>query len=137
MPASKNILLVVVLLFSIQQISPAQVTVDEELYDLFEKKDTVNQDFTSPLKNAYSDISVFVSLGFLGYKSFVSSQDNPSCVFTPSCSEYAVESIQKKGLFLGWLNTFDRLCRCHGLVGHDHYPFDIEKMRYYDPVEDK
>jgi len=118
-------------------MSFAQVQFDEELYDLFELKDTAHQDYISPLKEAYSDISIFVSVGFLAYKSFVSSQDNPSCVFTPSCSEYAVESIQKKGFFLGWLSTFDRLSRCHGLVNPHHYPFDTEKMRYYDPVQVK
>ncbi|PID91963.1 MAG: membrane protein insertion efficiency factor YidD [Bacteroidetes bacterium] len=75
-----------------------------------------------------------VSLGFLFYKTFISSQDTPSCVFTPSCSEYALRSIQQKGLVLGWLSAFDRLSRCHGLVGHQHYPFDEEKMRFYDPV---
>jgi putative component of membrane protein insertase Oxa1/YidC/SpoIIIJ protein YidD len=76
-----------------------------------------------------------VTTGFLVYKTFISSQDKPSCVFTPSCSEYALESIRTKGLVLGWLNAFDRLSRCHGLVHHKHYEFDIEKMRYSDPLE--
>ena len=137
MRAFRSILLVVVLFLSVHYMGSAQGVIEHELYDLFEAKDTATQDFTSPIKNAFSDISVFVSVGFFGYKAFVSSQDNPSCVFTPSCSEYAVQSIQEKGFFLGWLNSFDRLCRCHGLVGHHHYPFDIEKMRYYDPVQDK
>lgn len=134
MPALKGILLVFVLLFSILRTSPGQLLIEDELMDLFEIKDTSEQDFRKPLAGAYHDISVLVSVGFLGYKSFISSQDNPSCVFTPSCSEYAVQSIQQKGLFLGWLNTFDRLSRCHGLVGHHHYQFDIEKERFYDPV---
>lgn len=137
MPLSKCILPVLLLSIFLQQMSSAQIPDEEELYDLFEIKDSAEREYTSPLKEAYSDISIFVSLGFLAYKSFVSSQDNPSCVFTPSCSEYAVESFQKKGFFLGWLNTFDRLSRCHGLVGHHHYPFDAEKMRYYDPVQVK
>ena len=108
---------------------------DEELTNLFELKDTARQEYTSHIQSADSDISTIISVSFLIYKTFISSQDNPSCVFTPSCSEYAVQSIQKSGIILGWLNTFDRLSRCHGLVNHRHYPFDIEKRRYYDPVQ--
>lgn len=112
----------------------SQSVVDEELTTLFEVHDTVSGNYTLPLKDADNDISVVVSLGFLFYKSFISSQDNPSCVFTPSCSVYAVEAIGQYGFLLGWLKTFDRLSRCHGLVNHRHYPFDTEKQRYYDPV---
>ena len=111
-----------------------QAHVDEDLFGLFESSDTVKQDFTSPIKNATSDISTIISAGFIAYKSFISSQDNPSCIFTPSCSVYAVESIQKSGFILGWFRTFDRLSRCHGLVSHHHYPIDHENNRYYDPV---
>ena len=129
-----RILLVVVILFSAHYWCSGQLQIDEELMGLFEITDTAMQDFKSPIKDATNDISTIVSVGFLFYKSFISSQDNPSCVFTPSCSEYAVQSIQKSGLIVGWLHTFDRLSRCHGLVNHHHYPFDIEKKRYYDPV---
>lgn len=111
----------------------AQVN-EAELNSLFELTDTVSRDYTSVVREADNDISTIVSVGFLIYKSIISSQDNPSCVFTPSCSEYAVQSIQKSGLFLGWLFTFDRLSRCHGLVDHHHYPFDPDTKRYYDPV---
>lgn len=113
----------------------AQSLVDEELTGLFDRNDTVKQDYVSPLREADNDISVIASAGFLFYKAFISSQDNPSCVFTPSCSEYAVEAIRKHGLIVGWLKAFDRLSRCHGLVNPAHYPFDIEKQRYYDPVQ--
>ena len=53
---------------------------------------------------------------FLFYKTFVSSQDNSRCNFTPSCSEYALQSIKKFGLFKGSLNALDRLSRCNGLA---------------------
>ena len=112
----------------------SQSIVDEELTTLFDSRDTVRQDYGSPLREAENDISVIVSVAFLFYKEFISSQDNPSCVFTPSCSEYAVEAVQEHGLIVGLLKTFDRLSRCHGLVNPRHYPFDTEKKRYYDPV---
>ena len=132
---SHKTVLILVLLFGAIGFCPGQVQIDEELLNLFENKDTVKQDFRSPLREATNDISTLTSVGFLFYKSFISSQDNPSCVFTPSCSEYAMQSIQKLGSVRGWLNTFDRLSRCHGLVNRHHYPFDIEHNRYYDPVQ--
>ena len=112
-----------------------QLQFDAELFGLFESKDTIKQDYKSTLREANNEISILVAVGFLAYKTFISSQDNPSCVFTPSCSEFAVQSIQKRGFIVGWLSTFDRLSRCHGLVNHYHYPFDIEHKRYYDPVQ--
>jgi putative membrane protein insertion efficiency factor len=51
---------------------------------------------------------------FWGYKNFLSSQDRPSCQFYPSCSEYAIASIRKRGLILGGMAAFDRLTRCNG-----------------------
>ena len=94
---------------------PGQSHVDKELHNLFEIKDTLHNDFSSPLRSADNDISVIAATGFLFYKAFISSQDNPSCVFTPSCSEYAVEAIQQYGFILGWLKTFDRLSRHHSM----------------------
>jgi len=112
-----------------------QIALEEDLTNLFKTNDTAVQDFLSPLKEAQSEFSTIAAVGFFIYKSIISSQDNPSCVFTPSCSEYAVQSIQHSGLIIGWLKTFDRLSRCHGLVNHHHYPLDVEKRRYYDPVQ--
>ncbi len=48
----------------------------------------------------------------------------PSCRFSPSCSEYALQALAKYGLFKGgWLAT-KRLMRCHpwGGCGHDPVP---------------
>lgn len=48
----------------------------------------------------------------------------PSCRFTPSCSEYMVEALQRHGAVKGlWLGT-RRTCRCHPWHpgGHDPVP---------------
>jgi len=68
------------------------------------------------------------------YKAFISSQDAISCVFYPSCSEYAVQAIQQQGLFIGLLNTFDRLTRCNAL-SPENYPIHPGTNLFYDPVE--
>jgi len=51
---------------------------------------------------------------FFVYKRLVSSQDRPGCTFYPSCSEYALRSIRKRGIVIGALATLDRLTRCNG-----------------------
>ncbi len=79
--------------------------------------------------------AVFVLKGlFIFYKSFVSSQDGNSCSFTPSCSEYAVQAIQKKGLIIGMFAAFDRLTRCNGL-SPENYAHDDEHHLLIDPVK--
>jgi putative membrane protein insertion efficiency factor len=35
------------------------------------------------------------------------------CRFTPTCSDYAIESIQKHGTFKGLFLTIKRLSHCH------------------------
>lgn len=48
----------------------------------------------------------------------------PSCRFSPSCSEYAIQALKKHGAIKGgWLAT-KRLLRCHpwGGCGHDPVP---------------
>jgi len=37
----------------------------------------------------------------------------PTCVFYPTCSDYAVEAIQKHGSFRGGWLTLKRIIRCH------------------------
>jgi len=47
-----------------------------------------------------------------------------SCRFTPTCSEYAMEAIQKYGSVTGLYLTARRLLRCHPFHpgGHDPVP---------------
>ncbi len=89
----------------------------------------------SPLsEKPKNEIEFLMASGFNIYKTFFSSQDNPSCVFHPSCSEFSVMVLQEKGLLVGTLYTFDRLSRCHLFIKPDHYFFDPLKQRFYDPV---
>ncbi len=47
------------------------------------------------------------------YKKFISPALPPTCRFYPSCSQYAVEAIQKYGPIKGGLMSIWRLLRCH------------------------
>ena len=48
----------------------------------------------------------------------------PSCRFTPSCSHYGIEALQKHGLIRGSYLTINRILRCHpwSKGGHDPVP---------------
>ncbi|MDR1983122.1 MAG: membrane protein insertion efficiency factor YidD [Holosporaceae bacterium] len=47
------------------------------------------------------------------YQKTISSYWKTSCKFYPSCSEYAIISINKYGSFRGCLKTVFRLLRCN------------------------
>ena len=98
-------------------------------------KPTENKtDFGKYLKNSTNEVEATASLLFLFYKSFLSSQDMNSCVFTPSCSVYAIESLQKDNPFKAYLKIFDRLSRCHPLIANKEYPVNSNLGKYYDPA---
>ena len=65
------------------------------------------------------------------YRLFVSPMLPPSCRFTPTCSQYALEAIEKHGPLKGLALTIRRLARCHpitwlgGSQGYDPVPHAI------------
>ena len=82
-------------------------------------------------QNNTNEIQYLFSGLFLFYKFAISSQDNNRCSFYPSCSEYGMMAVKKKGPILGILATVDRLQRCNGL-SPDKYPIDPEKNLLID-----
>ena len=73
-------------------------------------------------------VEQFVALALIGtvrgYRLLVSPLLAPSCRFSPSCSTYAIEAIQRHGAAKGLRLALQRICRCHpwNAGGHDPVP---------------
>lgn len=65
-----------------------------------------------------------VMLPILFYRQFISPLTPPSCRFTPTCSQYALEALRRHGVLRGSWLTIRRLLRCHpwGGSGYDPVP---------------
>jgi putative membrane protein insertion efficiency factor len=64
----------------------------------------------------------FVALQMLrGYKWAISPMFPPACRFVPTCSEYAMEAVERYGVLRGGWMAMARLLRCHPFSrgGHD------------------
>lgn len=46
------------------------------------------------------------------YQKYLSSFFKGSCIYTPSCSQYAIEAFQKYGIIKGLRLTLNRIIRC-------------------------
>lgn len=56
------------------------------------------------------------------YQLYISPLTPPSCRYTPTCSQYTLEAIQKYGPVKGvWLGI-KRISRCHPWGGHGYDP---------------
>ena len=58
------------------------------------------------------------------YRAYISPLRPPCCRFVPTCSQYAVQAVEKYGALKGGWLALRRLLRCH--------PF--HKGGWYDPV---
>ena len=58
------------------------------------------------------------------YQILLSPLIGPSCRFAPTCSNYAIEAINKHGPFKGFWLAIKRISKCHpwGDSGHDPVP---------------
>ena len=60
------------------------------------------------------------------YRKHISPGRPPCCRFIPTCSQYALEAIEKYGAVKGGLLALKRLSKCH--------PLHRQKSIEYDPV---
>lgn len=58
------------------------------------------------------------------YRKFISPLFPPTCRFTPTCSEYAIQAFMKHGAIKGLFLTVWRILRCNPFCkgGHDPVP---------------
>ena len=58
------------------------------------------------------------------YRKYISPLKPPTCRFTPTCSQYAIEAIRKHGPFKGVALAVWRILRCNpwGGSGYDPVP---------------
>lgn len=47
------------------------------------------------------------------YRKYISPMKAPCCIYTPTCSEYAIQAIEKYGAFKGGFMAIKRILRCH------------------------
>ncbi|MBI2678079.1 MAG: membrane protein insertion efficiency factor YidD [Candidatus Koribacter versatilis] len=50
------------------------------------------------------------------YQRWVSPSLPPSCRYTPTCSQYAIEALEQRGLIAGTALALWRVLRCHPFV---------------------
>jgi putative membrane protein insertion efficiency factor len=68
-------------------------------------------------------IGIFIALlPIRFYRACISPFTPASCRFTPTCSEYAIEALQKHGFLKGSWLTIKRIARCHPWGGHGYDP---------------
>lgn len=69
-------------------------------------------------------VKKFLVNSIIFYRNFLSGYKLQCCRYHPSCSEYAAEAIEKKGVFRGALISLFRILKCN--------PFS---RGGYDPVK--
>ena len=69
-------------------------------------------------------LSLILILPIRFYQLSISPRCPPSCRFTPTCSQSAIEAIRRHGPFKGLWLALRRLSRCHpwGGSGYDPVP---------------
>ena len=70
-----------------------------------------------------SNIAKFVTLQLLrAYKWAISPMLPPACRYVPTCSEYAMEAVERYGALRGGWMAFYRILRCHPFARSGYDP---------------
>ncbi len=66
------------------------------------------------------------------YQRALSPLVGPSCRFTPTCSEFAIDAIDRHGALPGGWLAFKRILRCHPFGGQGYDP--VPEASVDDPM---
>ena len=78
------------------------------------ESDTVSVKPSPTLPQRLNRTVAALMLALIGfYRRFISPMIGPRCRFTPTCSAYGLEAIQRHGPWKGGWLTLKRLLRCH------------------------
>lgn len=68
------------------------------------------------------------------YWIFISDVDGDNCSFSPTCSNFFIQSVEKTNIVQGTLMFFDRFTRDMDIFGKlGHYP-SVPDGHFYDPI---
>mgnify|MGYP002627329894 CR=1 FL=1 len=56
------------------------------------------------------------------YRAWISPMKPPTCRFIPTCSEYALEAVEKYGAWRGGILAVKRILKCHPFGGSGYDP---------------
>lgn len=66
-----------------------------------------------------------------GYRLLLSPWLGSSCRFTPTCSAYSLEALQRHGAAAGTYLTLARIARCHPWCDGGHDPVPASRPRLF------
>lgn len=69
-------------------------------------------------------LAKFFVLIIVFYQKAISPFTIPACRFTPTCSEYSLQSFKKFGLLMGLYKSIFRILRCNPLFKGGYDPVD-------------
>ena len=67
------------------------------------------------------------------YRKYISPLKPPCCRFTPSCSAYAIEALEKRGFFVGTVLLVWRVLRCNPFSKGGYDPVPERGLRHKVP----
>ena len=71
------------------------------------------------------------------YKKYISSRTTPCCRFSPSCSSYGIEAIERFGALKGSFMTLYRILRCNPFNPGGYDPVPEKKRKKYKYIKYK
>ena len=66
-----------------------------------------------------------------GYRLLLSPWIGSACRFTPTCSAYSLEALERHGAAAGTYLTLSRIARCHPWCDGGHDPVPSDKPRLF------